>query len=383
VANKLTIRDIARLARVSTATVSRVLNHKPDVDPGTRERVLQVVKEHGFVPSITASRLAGGPSRLLGVLVPSLTWPLMPNIMQGIAEVVEHTSYELVLYSISHRTDRNALMDHILATRLVDGLIAVYPDGAASAERTDSAKREASGHLADLYAQGFPVVILDDQSLPGRTPWIGPDNRIGAYQAVRHLVGLGHRRIAHIQGPAQYQCSHDRDRGYRQALEEAGIEVDPALVLEGDFTTPSGEAVAAQLLGLPDPPTAIFAANDQMAYGVLTAARARGLRVPRDLAVVGFDDTALAEHLRPALTTVRQPFQEMGKRAADLLLALVDAPRILGDGWLDRMLHLAEAHQGPSGGNPTHIQLPTELVVRESSGAPALVDAPGAELVPD
>jgi LacI family transcriptional regulator len=371
VPNKLTIRDIARLAQVSTATVSRVLNHKPDVDPATRERVLQIVKERGFVPSIAASSLAGGRSRLLGVLVPSLTWPLMPNIMQGIAEVIEQTSYELMLYSISHRRDRSELMDSILATRLVDGLIAVYPDGVTSAEPTNGAKVEASAHLADLYAQGFPVVILDDQSLPGRTPWVGPHNRIGAYQAVRHLVGLGHRRIAHVQGPAQYQCSHDRDAGYRQALEEAGIEVDPALVLEGDFNAPGGQAAGAQLLGLPNRPTAIFAANDQMACGVLSAAQARGLRVPGDVAIVGFDDAALAVQVRPTLTTVRQPFQEMGKRAADLLLALVDAPRMLGDGWLERMMHLTEAQHGGSGMNPPQIQLPTELIVRESSGPPA------------
>src|SRR5690348_12557072 len=178
---KLTIRDIARLAGVSTATVSRVLNQKPDVDPETRERVMGVVNAHHYVPSTTASSLAGGRSRLLGVLVPSLTWPLMPNIMQGIAEVIEQTAYELVLYSISHRTDRSALIDRILATRLIDGLIAVYPDGEARAETADRAERDASRHLVELYEQGFPVVILDDQSLPlGSAPWVGPDNRVGA-----------------------------------------------------------------------------------------------------------------------------------------------------------------------------------------------------------
>src|SRR5512146_545507 len=142
VAHKLTIRDIAQLAGVSTATVSRVLNNKPDVDPVTREHVMQVVQEHGFVPSVTASSLAGGRSPLLGVLVPSLTWPLMPQIMQSVADVIEQTSYELVLYSISHRTDRSRLLDRILATRLIDGLLAVYPNGIAGAESTAPINRE-------------------------------------------------------------------------------------------------------------------------------------------------------------------------------------------------------------------------------------------------
>src|SRR5690348_1306022 len=178
---KLTIRDIARLAGVSTATVSRVLNQKPDVDPETRERVMGVVNAHHYVPSTTASSLAGGRSRLLGVLVPSLTWPLMPQILQGIAEVVEQTNYELVLYSISHRTDRAAFIDRIVDARLIDGLIAVYPDGVARSNTADHAMHGASRHLAELYARGFPVVMLDDQSLPGATPWVGPDNRVGAY----------------------------------------------------------------------------------------------------------------------------------------------------------------------------------------------------------
>jgi LacI family transcriptional regulator len=366
VSKKLTIRDIAELAGVSTATVSRVLNQKPDVDADTRDRILRIVHEHQYVPSITASSLAGGRSRLLGVLVPTLTWPLMPHVMQGIAEVIEQTTYELVLYSISHRTDRSALIDRILAARLIDGLIAAYPDGIAPVETAGDAVRDASRHLAELYQQGFPVVILDDQSLPGSMPWVGPDNRVGAYEAVRHLVRLGHRHIAHVRGPLNYQCSHDRYAGYRQALEEAHIAIDPALVFQGDFCPSGGEAATRHLLDLADPPTAIFAANDQMAYGVLAVAKERGLRLPGDLAVIGFDDTELAVHSSPALTTVRQPFEEMGKRAAELLLALVDAPRALGPAWHDRLTHLARA-RGDTGADPIHIQLPTALVVRQSS----------------
>jgi LacI family transcriptional regulator len=370
VANKLTIRDIAQLAGVSTATVSRVLNNKPDVDPVTRERVMQVVQEQGFVPSIAASSLAGGRSPLLGVLVPSLTWPLMPQIMQSVAEVIEQTSYELVLYSISHRTDRSLLIDRILATRLIDGLLAVYPDGIASSESAEPINRESSTHLREIYERGFPVVMLDDQSLPGPIPWVGPDNRIGAYEAVRHLVGHGHRRIAHIQGPLQYQCSHDRFAGYRQALEEAGITVAADLVIQGDFTINSGRAAATHLLELPESerPTAVFAANDQMAYGVLSVSEDRGLHLPDDLAIIGFDDTALSAHTRPALTTVRQPFAEMGRSAVEMLLALVSAPRLFGGGAYSQVVAPVGARADIGSRQPMRVQWPTELVVRESCG---------------
>jgi LacI family transcriptional regulator len=369
--NKLTIRDIARLAGVSTATVSRTLNHKPDVDAETRDRIMRIVNEHQYVPSGTASRLAGGRSRLFGVLVPSLTWPLMPHILQGIAEVVEQTAYELVLYSIIHRTDRSALIDRILATGLIDGLIAVYPDGIARVESSDALDREASDHLLQVSQQGFPVVILDDQSLHGRIPWIGPDNRIGAHEAVRHLIALGHRRIAHIQGPAQYQCSLDRFAGYHQALEESGIAYDPALVVHGDFTTPGGQDAALHLLDLPQRPTAIFAANDQMAYGVLAAATTRGLRAPDDLAVIGFDDITVLAPMHPTLSTVRQPFQEMGRRAAETLLALAHIPDEFDGGWYDQVTQRAAPRAAVEALRNAHIQLPTELVVRDSSGAPA------------
>ena len=367
--DKLTIRDIARLAGVSTTTVSRTLNHKPDVDPETRERIMGIINERQYVPNGTASRLAGGRSRLFGALVPSLTWPLMPNILQGIAEVIEQTAYELVLYSISHRTDRSALIDRILATGLIDGLIAVYPDGIARVESPDVVDREASTHLLQVYQQGFPVVILDDQSLHGHIPWVGPDNRIGAYEAVRHLIRHGHHRIAHIQGPAQYQCSFDRFTGYRQALKEAGIAFDAELVAQGDFTTPGGHAAALRLLDMEDRPTAIFASNDQMAYGVFGAAGERDLRLPDDLAVIGFDDITVLAPMRPALTSVRQPFQEMGKRAAETLLALAETPRVFDGGWYDQVTLAARGRPDSATPGAIHIQLPTELVVRESCGA--------------
>src|SRR5579872_4527547 len=357
-AEKLTIKDIARLAGVSKATVSRVLNQKLDVDPATRERILRIMEEQGFVPNIAASGLAGGRSRLLGALVPSLTWPLVPELMRGVAEVVGSTSYEIILYSITdvnHEKDRSDVIDRIVGTHLVAGLIAVFPGASVK-------------HLAELHSRDFPVVLIDDQEIPPEgTPWISIDNRLGAYEATRHLISLGHRRIAHIQGPLKYQVSHDRYQGYCDALNEAGIALDPTLVMEGDFMPPSGRMCAETFFTLPvnQRPTAIFAGSDYMAYGVIAAAKQHALRVPEDIAVVGFDDNPSSAHMDPALTTVRQPFYEMGRRASEILLALVDAPRPVN----------GLNHNGWMPGAPTsifdeqiRIKMPTSLIVRASCG---------------
>lgn len=347
-AARVTISDIARMAGVSKATVSRVLNDKPDVDPTTRERITRLMNEYGFIPSIAASGLAGGRPRLLGVLIPSLTWPLMPEVMRGIGELVEQTPYELVVYTMSQNQDRSSVIDRILAARLTSGLLAVFPG-------------QSTDHLKQLHDEGFPVVMIDDQGTATTTPWVGTDNQTGAYQVVRHLIGLGHRRIAHIQGPAQYKVSRDRYVGYCDALIEAGIALDPSLVVEGDFKPPSGRVCGAELLELPQPPSAIFAGNDETAYGVMAAAAERGVRIPDDLALAGFDDIAPSAHVHPALTTVRQPFYEMGQAATRLLLSLVEAPRPVKTHWATGAVSRDTA--------PAHIQLPTSLVVRDSCGA--------------
>ena len=358
-AEKLTILDIAHMAGVSTATVSRVLNQKPDVDPATRERILRIMEEQGFMPNLAASGLAGRRSHLLGALVPSLTWPLIPELMRGIGEVVGSTSYELILYSITdanHEKDRSDVIDRIIGTRLAAGLLAVFPGS-------------STRHLAELHSLNFPVVLIDDQGIPPQgTPWISVDNRVGAYEATRHLIRLGHRRIAHIQGPLKYQVSHDRFQGYCDALNEAGIELDPTLVREGDFMPLTGRACTNAFFDLPAEkrPTAIFAGSDYMAYGVISAAEQRGLRVPEDLAVVGFDDNPSSAHMEPALTTVHQPFYEMGRRATEMLLALVDAPRhVNGLNHTGRIMGTPPSNTSES----IRIKMPTSLIVRTSCGA--------------
>lgn len=354
---KRTIGDIARLAGVSKTTVSRVLNHKPDVDPATRERILRIIEEQGFIPSIPASGLASGRRSLIGMLVPSWTLPLIPELMRGVAEVVEETPYELVLYSIKEtnlKRGSNEAINRVLGTQLTAGLLAVFPGG-------------ASEDLTRLYKQGFPVVIIDDQR-EQTTPWVGADNVTGAYIAVRHLVNLGHRRIAHIHGPREYLVSHDRYRGYRQALLDAGITPDPTLVLDGDFMPPSGRVCASKFFELPveQRPTAIFAATDQMAYGVLAAAEEFGLSIPHDVALVGFDDDSPSAHVHPALTTIHQPNFEMGQQGIKLLLSMLDTPEVAeSSAWSSA----ASGKTRPVDAQPIRIQLPTSLVVRMSCGA--------------
>lgn len=362
---KCTIDDIARLANVSRTTVSRVLNAKDDVDPQTRERILRIIDEQNFVPSVTASGLAAGRSRLIGMLIPSWAWPIIPDLTQGIVESVKQTPYDLILYTINDddlTRDRNEVINRILATQLTAGLLAIYPE-------------QVSQHLTHLHEQGFPVVIIDDQRTQ-TTPWVGADNTTGAYTAVRHLLSLGHRRIAHIQGPLEYLVSHDRYEGYCRALLEEGITPDPALVLVGDFLPPSGRACASKFFELPveQRPTAIFAASDQMAYGVLAAAEEYGLVIPRDIALVGFDDDAPSVHTHPALTTVRQPYFEMGQRGIDLLLSLVDTPRV--PSWRKGISPTAKnpvqrgnEYTSSTTTRPTRISLQTSLVVRASCGA--------------
>lgn len=358
---KLTIQDIARLAGVSKATVSRVLNRNPSVSPETSARVMRVVQEHDFVPNVTATGLAGGKTRLVGVLAPPLTWAGVPEMLRGVAEYIEDTSYEIVLYSISFERNHSDVLDRILSMRMVSSLLAILPG-------------ELSRHLTDHFHQGLPLVMIDDQEKPANIPWVGIDNITSAYEATRHLLELGHRRIAYIQGPQHYYCAIERYHGYVQALRDAGITPDPTLVFQGRFDTPSGRECAAALFTRDRStwPSAIFASNDQMAYGVLEVAQEQGIQVPEEVALVGFDDNILSAHMRPPLTTIRQPFSQIGHKAIELLLTMIDPNHRTargqqkGDAQPEPDYFLENVHTG----HPIRIQLPTSLVVRASSGAP-------------
>ncbi|HEX7734856.1 MAG TPA: LacI family DNA-binding transcriptional regulator [Ktedonobacteraceae bacterium] len=372
---KLTIHDIARLAGVSQATVSRVLNQKPTVDPAIREHVMKVVNEHGFVPSVAATILRGGRTQLIGVLAPPLTSPFVPEIMLGVAEVTDRTEYEVVLYMMSPARKHSDVLDRILAMKLSAGLLAIMPG-------------ELGSHLDDLSRQGVPVVTIEDQVAPANTPWIGIDNLQAAYEATSYLLSLGHRRIGHIWGPPGFLCSRERYEGYSRALREAGLEVDPELVWQGDFTIPGGRSCAHQLFELPPEkrPTALFTANDQTAFGVMDVAPQYGARIPDDLTLMGFDDMPMTAFTRPGLTTIRQPHREMGVLACELLLSMIDLQK---HPFPSHRASTEDAAQGgfhaETGGSPAFLELeegdnknkrillPTRLIVRESCGTVPVV----------
>ncbi|MER5915383.1 LacI family DNA-binding transcriptional regulator [Streptomyces sp. NPDC001982] len=340
---KLTIRDIARLSGLSKSTVSLVLNDSPKVDPETRRRVLAVMRRHNYVPSFAATALAKGNTGLIGMIVPGLTWRFMANINYGVAKVVEDTKYEIVLFTSTNERDYGGAIDRVMSSGLCAGLIVVTHD------------QQPLDRLVELHRGGLATVLVDTLGAVSDLPAVGADNHTGGLLAGRHLLGLGHRRIASILGPLDHPYVQERRRGLRDALNEAGVEIDPALEVDTSFQEELIRSRVRELLRLPADrrPTALFAYHDSAAFTVLDELAEAGVRVPEEMSVVGFNDIDAAAHVRPALTTVRQPFSDMGRRAADILLAALDGTE--------------------PDGTSSRIVLPTELIVRDST-APAPAD---------
>jgi LacI family transcriptional regulator len=333
---RLTIRQIADLAGVSIATVSRVLNGRDDVAPETREAVTRVIRENGYTANRSARGLSAGRTGLVGVLVPLIYPAYFSSILAGAAEALSELDLRVVLSPTGHEHEREVSLLERLMHGVTDGALIVMPE-------------ESSPELELLVAGGYRFVVVDPiMPLAERIPSVSAAHTSGADQAMRHLLELGHRRIAQITGPRGWLATEDRRRGYQAALASAGILPDPALEVEAIPEIPPGRAAAEQLLDVAEAPTAIFAFNDNIAIGAIQAARARGLRVPEDLSIVGFDDVEGATIVTPALTTVRQPLAEMGRTAVSLLSRLLARQRF----------------------ETLHIELATRLVVRESTAPP-------------
>src|ERR671934_1322545 len=332
---RLTIRQIADEAGVSIATVSRVLNGRNDVSPETRDLVSRVIRENGYTANRSARGLSGGRTGLVGVLVPLVSPAYFSAILSGAAEALHEQDLRVVLPPTGHEHDREVSLLDRLMHGLTDGALIVMPE-------------ESSLELERLVDAGYRFVVVDPiMPLAERIPSVSAAHTSGADQAMRHLLDLGHRRIAQITGPRGWLATEDRRRGYQAALASAGILPDPALEVEAIPEIPPGRAAAEQLLDLPEPPTAIFAFNDNIAIGAIQAARARGLRVPEELSVVGFDDVEPATIVTPTLTTVRQPLAEMGRTGVSLLMRLLERQRF----------------------ETLHVELATRLVVRESTSS--------------
>ncbi len=333
-----TLAAVAARAGVSLPTVSKVVHGRPDVAPATRARVERLLNELRYRrPGGRRGRRAG----LVDVIFNGLDSPWAVEILRGIEEWCSAHAMGTAVSAVRHGNARPTSWTSALASHDTDGVILV------TSELTVP-------QLRQLREESIPLVVVDPVNLPDpEVPSVGATNWAGGMAATDHLLGLGHQRVAIISGPADYLCSQARVAGYRSALERAGIPYDPALVRYGDFHHEGGFIRGGELLELPAPPTAIFAGSDQQALGVYEAARQRGLRIPEDLSVVGFDDLPLARWVSPPLTTVRQPLAEMGKVAAEMLGDLIEGTPL----------------------RTQRVELSTELMVRHSTAPPRAASA--------
>ena len=332
-----TIAAIATKAGVSIPTVSRVLHNRPDVAPETRRRVEQVIEESGFVRKRVKNALRKKDSSIVDVLIPGLDSLYSVEIVRGVEEVLGRTGLRLAL-SVTHDTLQleQRWLTKVLNGRATDGAILVLSHGQQQ-------------YFDTLHRHQIPFVVVDQRGELGPDiPSVGATNWFGGRTGTEHLISLGHQRIAVISGPPTLRCSQDRIAGYRAAMEDAGIPVDPAFIRSGEFIQQAGYEQTCALLDVPERPTAIFAGNDVQAMGAYSALRAHGLSVPEDMSVIGFDDVAIASITTPALTTVRQPLIEMGRVGTTMLLRLISGEP------LDSM----------------RVELTTTLIVRDSC-APA------------
>jgi LacI family transcriptional regulator, xylobiose transport system transcriptional regulator len=331
--NGTTLAAIAREAGVSTPTVSKVLNGRSDVAPGTRRRVEAVIRRHDYQRPARPGRRA----QLLEVIFHELESEWALEIVRGVERVAGRHQLAVVLTEMQgRRRPGRGWIEGALARRPM-GVIAVFSD-------LSEAMRD------QLRSRGIPFAVVDPAGEPLHdTPSIGTTNWNGGLTATRHLLALGHRRIGVIGGPSGVLCSRARVDGFRAAMDEAGVAVDASLVSHGPFQVEEGIGVGRRLLARPDRPTAIITGNDLQALGVYQAAREAKLHIPEDLSVVGFDDLPIARWVSPPLTTIRQPLIEMAEAAAELVVGL------------------ARGEEPPQ----MRVELATELIVRESTASPA------------
>ncbi len=324
---RVKMSDVARTAGVSVATVSKVVNGRYGVAQATVERVQQVIHELGYEASLGAQSLRSHRTNVLGILVAEFE-PFSTELLKGASREVAGSGYQLLAYSSGDGEgaaigwERRSLAR--LSGTLIDGAVIVTPTVVET-------------------KHGFHVVAVDPHTGPSGLPTVDSDNFAGAVLATDHLLSLGHRRIAHISGRPDLESARLREAGFRKAMADAGVPVDEQLVRVGGFRTETAASTAAELLALPDRPTAIFAGNDLSAISTVDVARGLGLGVPDDLSVIGFDNIPESALVDPPLTTIRQPLQRMGAESLRLLIDLIAGVE-----------------------RDTHIQLPTELVVRAS-----------------
>ena len=336
-----TIRDVAKRAGVAPITVSRVINNSVSVSPETRERVKDAIQELGYVPNRLARSLRLKRTNTLALVVTDITNPFWTTVARGVEDAAQDAGFTVILCNTDESEAKQEQYLDVLLQKRVDGILLV--PARSSAEQVECVQK-----------QDMPLVVLDRRVCSDQVDVVRGDSEEGACQLVRHLLSLGHRRIAVLSGPKDVSTAEDRVIGYRKALTEAGVEVRADWVLYGRFSKESGYEMTQQVLATSPRPTALFAGNNFIAIGALRALRDAGLRVPEDISVVAFDDLMADLAVEPFLTVVDQPSYEMGRQAADLLLARLSGSA--SDGYQE-------------------IVLPTRLTVRRSSGRPKVTQA--------
>ncbi len=333
-----TIRDVAKKAGVGLGTVSRVLNDSPLVSQATRQRVLDVIAELNYVPNLTARRLSLGKTLTIAVVVPFFTRPAFIERLRGIEHALAESHYDLNIYNVETVKRRDTCMHDVPRSERADGVLII-----SLSPRDED--------IPALLHADVPIVWVDANH-PSLTSFnrVVIDDVNGGWLATQHLIDLGHRRIGYVSdlldNPFNFTSSRDRYQGYRQALHATGIPLRPGYHGQAEHGRYEARLLTEKMLALPERPTAIFAASDTQAMGVLEAARDAGLDVPHDLSVIGYDDVEVAEYL--GLTTVRQLMYESGQRGVELLLEVLDDPT----------------------GEPVCEVLPTELIVRNTTAPP-------------
>ncbi|WP_141500672.1 LacI family DNA-binding transcriptional regulator [Paenibacillus luteus] len=328
---KVSIFDVAKKSGLSVVTVSRVLNNSTSVRQKNKDKVLQAMKDLDYHPNASARSLASGKTGIIGLTLTTLHDTVLDAVVKEINDCLAEQGYFLAL-SIS-AGDEDSFQRSMFQEDRVDGVILLSP-------------MNADIYVMELKKRKIPFVILDNQQRNPSVPSVVVNNFKGGYDATKHLIDLGHTEIAHISGPDPYLSSRDRERGYLFALEEAGLT--PFHIEQGTFGIPSGYSIAMRWIQSGRLPTAVFAADDFIALGVMDAFKNERIRIPEDVSIVGFDDQIYAEEFRPTLTTIRQPFEKIGRQGVDILLKLI---------------------KDPSKRNVTMEFDPT-LIVRESTGEP-------------
>ncbi|MDK3254961.1 LacI family DNA-binding transcriptional regulator [Blastococcus capsensis] len=329
---RVTMQQVAAEAGVSISTVSKVINGRYGVSAGTVDHVTRVIDRLGYEASLVARSLRNRRTNVIGVLVMDFE-PFSTEVLKGVADAIHGSGYELIAYSAGGHVEARVGWERRSLTRLMGSLV----DGAVLVTPT----------VTDVQADG-PVVAVDPHTGPSRLPSVAADNLQGARLGVTHLLELGHTRIGMITGRSDLLSAQQREQGYREALVAAGLRVDETLMRSGGFEPEPAREAARDLLSRPEPPTAVFAANDLSALMTLEVATELGLDVPRQLSVVGFDNIPESALADPPLTTVQQPIRRMGQEATTMLLALISGEEVAD----------------------VHVTLATSLVLRASTASP-------------